>query len=227
MKLCIDCNKNKKIHALNRCCNCYKKFRYNNNPKIKQKMLDNSKKWRINNYNKLKEIQNNWNNKNPDFKKNYHKNYYKINKEKIIKQNKKYYLKNRDKKIKQSKEYIIKNRDKYNKWYINWEKNKLKNDISYKFIKNLRSRNNSAFKGIIKTKSCIKSLGCTPEFFKLYLLRQFDDKMTFSNYGTYWHIDHIIPISSGKTIEEKYLLNHYTNLQPLEAGENLRKGAKI
>jgi 5-methylcytosine-specific restriction endonuclease McrA len=38
------------------------------------------------------------------------------------------------------------------------------------------------------------------------------------------HIDHIIPISYGKTEEEVLKLNHYTNLQPLWSIENLQKG---
>ena len=40
------------------------------------------------------------------------------------------------------------------------------------------------------------------------------------------HIDHIKPISLAKTEEEVYLLNHYTNLQPLWAEENIKKSNK-
>lgn len=47
--------------------------------------------------------------------------------------------------------------------------------------------------------------------------------MNWENYGE-WHLDHIIPISYAKTIEDIYKLNHYTNLQPLWASENLSKG---
>ena len=46
--------------------------------------------------------------------------------------------------------------------------------------------------------------------------------MTWDNYGKYngcinfgWDIDHIIPISSAKTEEEVYKLNHFSNFQPL------------
>ena len=40
-------------------------------------------------------------------------------------------------------------------------------------------------------------------------------------------IDHIIPISSGKTEDEVIKLCHYSNLQPLWAEENLLKSDKI
>lgn len=61
-----------------------------------------------------------------------------------------------------------------------------------------------------------------------YLENKFIDGMTWDNKGFYgWHIDHIIPLSSAKTEEEIYKLCHYSNLQPLWAEDNMKKGDKI
>ena len=51
--------------------------------------------------------------------------------------------------------------------------------------------------------------------------------MFWDNHGTYWHLDHIIPISWAKSEEEVYKLNHYTNFQPLSAFENLAKNNRF
>jgi len=52
--------------------------------------------------------------------------------------------------------------------------------------------------------------------------------MTWKNHRLHgWHVDHETPLSSVKTIEEKYKLCHYTNLQPMWATENWKKGNKI
>ena len=52
--------------------------------------------------------------------------------------------------------------------------------------------------------------------------------MSFDNYGfDGWHIDHIVPLATAKTEEQVAKLNHYTNIQPLWAKDNLSKGAKI
>jgi hypothetical protein len=50
--------------------------------------------------------------------------------------------------------------------------------------------------------------------------------MTWDNYGE-WHLDHIKPISLGKTEEEVIQLYHYTNFQPLWAKDNVVKYNKI
>ena len=79
---------------------------------------------------------------------------------------------------------------------------------------------------ITKKNKTFEIVGCTPEFLKEHLEKQFVDGMTWENRNE-WHIDHITPLSSAKTEEELYKLCHYTNLQPLWAEENLKKGNKI
>lgn len=63
-----------------------------------------------------------------------------------------------------------------------------------------------------------------------HLESQFENGMSWDNYGD-WHIDHIKPVSSFniKFIEDKELKECWSlqNLQPLWAGENIKKGAKI
>ena len=73
----------------------------------------------------------------------------------------------------------------------------------------------------------IEILGCDFNAFSEYIYSMFDDNMTWDNYGIYWEIDHIIPISSANTIEDLIRLNHYSNLRPLKKEDNRIKGKKI
>jgi len=52
--------------------------------------------------------------------------------------------------------------------------------------------------------------------------------MSWDNYGSYWHIDHIRPCASFDLTDPEQQKDcfDFTNLQPLEAKENIRKGAK-
>ena len=63
-----------------------------------------------------------------------------------------------------------------------------------------------------------------------YLESKFQTGMTWENHThNGWHIDHIIPISKFDLTDEAQMKKacHYTNLQPLWAGDNFRKHAKI
>lgn len=42
-----------------------------------------------------------------------------------------------------------------------------------------------------------------------------------------WQLDHIIPISHAKDIDEIVKFNHYSNFQPMWETENKSKGNKI
>jgi hypothetical protein len=102
---------------------------------------------------------------------------------------------------------------------------KLKNDPLFKLTYNLRSLISNSIKkqGLSKTNRTATILGCDFEFFQLYMEMQFKPGMSWDNHGE-WHIDHKTPISWAKTEEEVIKLNHYTNLQPLWAVENIQKG---
>ena len=68
-------------------------------------------------------------------------------------------------------------------------------------------------------------MGCS-HFLKLWLEFQFDENMNSGNYGTYFHIDHTKPCSlfDIEDDNDRRLMNHWTNLSPLEKHENIKKG---
>lgn len=64
-----------------------------------------------------------------------------------------------------------------------------------------------------------------------HLEKQFTEEMTWNNYGTYWHLDHIVPVSffeydSYDHVEFKMCWS-LENLQPLEAKKNMSKSNQL
>jgi len=92
----------------------------------------------------------------------------------------------------------------------------------------LRSRVKKTLKSNPKTTKTTLLVGCSIEELKNYIEKQFKVGMTWENWSQFgWHLDHIKPLSSAKTIEEMESLCHYTNLQPLWWIDNLLKRDKI
>ena len=64
-----------------------------------------------------------------------------------------------------------------------------------------------------------------------HLEGQFKNGMSWANYGSYWHVDHKIPIVAFnfKTVSDIDFKKCWAleNLQPLEAVLNMRKGARL
>ena len=139
-------------------------------------------------------------------------------------QDKKYYIDNSHIILKKQKEYKKINR----KRYTDNEKYRRDSDPIFKLKKNIRKRVNDYFKSsnIKKNSTTFNVIGKSPVELKEYIELQFVEGMSWDNYGD-WHIDHIIPLVSAKTEDEIYKLNHYSNLQPLWAKDNMRKGGKI
>lgn len=126
------------------------------------------------------------------------------------------------------KEYRKKTYEKHGKRISKEKYYKIKSDPT-KYLKILMRRR---IRGILLSKDLKRKLpselivGCSYSELKTYLENKFKDGMSWDNQGS-WHIDHIIPLSSAQTEEEIYKLCHYTNLQPLWANDNLKKGNKF
>lgn len=145
------------------------------------------------------------------------KEYYRNNSERMNSNKKEYNKKNWEKVLSRQQNYIKKRRDEDEMFRLCFNlRSRLRSFLS---IKNLRRR---------KDMERYDAIGCSPSELKLHIENLFVEGMSWENYGFRgWHIDHIIPLSSAKTYEEAIKLNHYTNLQPLWAIDNLKKGKKI
>lgn len=152
----------------------------------------------------------------------YHNVYRKENPEKI----KHYYKQNRDVLVLAQKKYRKEHRAEINERV---RKYKVKS-VQYRLTVRLRGCVWSQLKGLTKGGSSVQDLGCTVQELKSYLESKFQDGMTWENWGTTgWHIDHIKPLYSFDLTNREQFLEacHYTNLQPLWAVDNLKKGIKV
>jgi hypothetical protein len=155
----------------------------------------------------------------------YHKN--KVLKGRPEKQSKEEFLRKRklwrDNNPEKTIAYRKKHRHKRREYEIN-----LRKDPVYKIIASLRNRIYYAIKGSNKSGSSLDFLGIDASGYKEYLECLFDDNMSWENHGSYWHIDHIIPVSYFNLMnkEEKNMAFDFRNTRPLEAKQNISKGNK-
>jgi hypothetical protein len=93
-------------------------------------------------------------------------------------------------------------------------------------ISNVRKRLRDVMKG---KRAALNVVGCTRKQLQGHLQSQFTKEMQWNNYGTYWHVDHIVPVSHFDLTNAEHvkLVHHYTNLRPMEAVANRLRGNKI
>jgi hypothetical protein len=185
-----------------------------------------------------------------EYFKEYYKKYCIKNKEKIQIQHKKYHLLNKNKHNKQCKKWKKTHPNSWSLWYKNnkehrkiymksyqlthkkeravYRKNQRKNNIRVRILDSLRARFGLIFIKRNRSLSTMFLIGCEIDYLLYYLQNKFTDNMNWDNYGK-WHIDHIKPCCSFdlSKIEEQKKCFHYTNLQPLWAIDNIKKGSKI
>ena len=198
---------------------------YQNN---KEKIYQKNKEWVENNKESREEYIKIWREENKDSIKDKRKVYVEDNKELIDFHKKKWNEDNKEKiKIRQKELYYI-NHERNRETKNLYRRRREEEDELFLITQRIRCLiiNSLKRKFTEKSKKTIDILGCSFEDFKTYLEKKFDENMNWENHGTYWHIDHIKPISLAQNEKEVYELNHYSNLQPLFWLDNLKKSDK-
>ena len=182
------------------------------------------KEYYLKNREKLKEYSKEYRLKNRESIKEYRLK----NKERIEEQRKEYTLKNKEYTSELRRGYYLKNRKQNIKYQIKYHKYKYQTDINFRLLNICRSRTLKALKGFDKSASTIKLLGCTSDELRQHIESLFKSGMTWENQGKGgWDIDHIIACANFNLVdpEQQRACFNWSNLQPMEHIENIKKGA--
>ncbi len=230
-KTCTRCGIEKSTDEFNKCkankdglsfwCKgCFKKYNKKRNQSNRKQNSINCKQYRASHKKEERE---------------YNKKYRDSHKEETAIYVKKYRNEYKGKIKKQRKIHRQTHRKEINEYKKEYEKRKRAKDLNYYILCNLRTRLNCVLKRNSKSASTTKLLGCAVVQLKVYLENQFLPGMTWKNHGNgwkgkkEWHIDHIKPCALfdlSKPSEQRKCF-HYTNLQPLWAVDNIKKGYKF
>lgn len=150
-----------------------------------------------------------WKAKNRGKVSEYNHKYKKENKETIKEYNAQYHMENRDAMREKTRLY-------HNK--------RAKEDFTFKLAQNLRRRFTRLAKGY-HDESALDVVGCSLEFFQLWMMYRFYGDMDFHNHGKLWHLDHVVPVSKFDLTDKEEMRKcfHWSNFQPLTAKENISK----
>lgn len=152
-----------------------------------------------------------------------------------ITRKKNYYI-NHEKERDKRSTYYKNNKAELIKWAVKYQRQKYKTNPAYNIKMRLSNRIREVLRKVNVTKrnGTVEYLGISVPEFKAYIEKQFyvnkktGEMMSWENMPK-WHIDHIIPCYSydltNPAAQKKCF--HYTNLRPLWAEENFKKGNKI
>jgi len=103
-----------------------------------------------------------------------------------------------------------------------------RDDPNEKFKRYVRTRIYNCLRNKNKTKHSIEYLGCTSQEYFSWMLT-YDPIYNLDNYGSEWHIDHVIPLSTFNlnNVEEQLIAFNWRNTMPLSAKNNMSKNNRI
>jgi hypothetical protein len=173
----------------------------------------------------------------------YRKTYYASNKDTLLKDNKAYresnyrdicaqrrmkYAENRVAIIERNLAYRSGNREAHRERVSRNSKKRMELDPVYAMQRRVKALIGTRLRsgGYSKKSRSHEILGCDWITFKLHIERQFVPGMTWEN-RSFWHLDHIVPMATAKAECDVIALNHFTNLRPMWAIENIRKSDTV
>lgn len=237
-KICTKCklvksetsfskDKNSTSGLYSRCKECTKRETKLKSAEQKAKENERSRRYKLNNKDKVKQTAQSWYQRNKEKVIEYSKSRTYQNYSKHLERQRLYCSKNKEKR----KEYLSKNKIRISETKRKRENYRYNNDLMFKIRKSLRARLNKALSRNYKTGSAVNALGISINDFKDYIEKLFQPGMSWENWGKLdgWEIDHIVPLSSFNltNTEELNKACHYTNLQPLWSIDNRIKGNRL
>ena len=103
-----------------------------------------------------------------------------------------------------------------------WCRNEREKNINYRIKKSLAARLRSV---LDKKDTTMNYIGCNIQYLREWFEYNFTDKMNWNNYGSFWSINHIIPVCKfDLTVEdEKMKCWNWTNMIPVTVKYNSSK----
>lgn len=137
--------------------------------------------------------------------------------------------KHKDEQLEKSRLWRQENLEKSRKIGREWNAKKRIQDPGFRILASLRSRIRIVLRRheAVKAEHTKELLGCDAKQLREHLEKAFREGMTWENYGSVWHVDHIRPCVSFDLTqkEEQKACFHYSNLQPLFVKDNIKKSS--
>lgn len=143
--------------------------------------------------------------------------------------NRKRYKQNKNEICKKTSAYYHSHKTEYKARRRARDRERWKNDPMFRIKSNDRRKVRKLLVGQQKAGSAVRDIGCTGKEFRAYIASLFTGKMSWANYGTYWHLDHIFPLSAANLEDRTEFLavSNYRNRQPMEAKQNIAKNDTV
>ena len=160
----------------------------------------------------------------------------KNNLEKKREADREYCRKNAESNRKRALDWHYANRDKHIRSMCEYVKQRKRTDKEFVLREAIRTRICDTVRAYVRRriyKQCTKEfheiVGSSAKYLCEWIESQFTEGMTWDNYGSVWHVDHVKPCCSFNMLDENDVKRcfHWSNHQPLFKRDNLSKHGKV